>query len=89
MSSDMMRDDRLVRGVVEGRQQDRAEEGQRGGEREQLEEMPDPEREPVLTSAVIRMCSPRRSASTVPSMASHRNSSEASSSDQISGWWNA
>ena len=32
-----------------------------------------------------RMCSPRRSAMTAPSMASHRNRMEASSSDQVSG----
>ena len=39
------------------------------------------------TSAVMRMCSPRRNATTAPSIASHRNRIEASSSDQISGWW--
>ena len=32
-----------------------------------------------------RMCSTRRSAITAPSMASHRNRMEASSSDQVSG----
>ena len=37
------------------------------------------------TTAVSRMCSPRRSASTAPSMASQRNRIEASSSDQTSG----
>ena len=37
------------------------------------------------TSAVMRMCSPRRSAITAPSMASHRNRMEANSSDQVSG----
>ena len=38
-----------------------------------------------LTSVVIRMCSPRRSAITAPSIASQMNSICASSSDQISG----
>ena len=37
------------------------------------------------TTKASRMCSPRRSAMTEPSMASHRNSVEASSSDQVSG----
>ena len=37
------------------------------------------------TSAVIRICSPRRNAITAPSMASHRNSMDASSSDHTSG----
>ena len=36
-------------------------------------------------SAVMRMCSPRWKASTDPSMASHRNRIEASSSDQTRG----
>ena len=35
----------------------------------------------------MRMCSPRRNATTAPSMASQRNRIEASSSDQTSGWW--
>ncbi|MNU10744.1 hypothetical protein D3C72_2580750 [compost metagenome] len=35
---------------------------------------------------VSRMCSPRRIATTEPSIASHRNSSEASSSPQTIGW---
>ncbi|MNR13265.1 hypothetical protein D3C85_1296600 [compost metagenome] len=35
---------------------------------------------------VRRMCSPRRIATTEPSIASHRNSSEASSSPQTMGW---
>ena len=39
----------------------------------------------ALTKVVSRMCSPRRSAITAPSMASHRNSTDASSSDQVSG----
>ncbi|MDT4834424.1 hypothetical protein FQZ97_680600 [compost metagenome] len=43
----------------------------------------------LLTSAVMRMCSPRRKATTAPSMDSHRNRMEASSSDQTSGLWNA
>ena len=37
------------------------------------------------TTAVIRMCSSRRNAITAPSMASHKNKIEASSSDQTSG----
>ncbi len=37
------------------------------------------------TSAVMRMCSPRRNATTAPSIASHRNRMDASSSDQTSG----
>ena len=37
------------------------------------------------TNAVMRMCSPRRSAITAPSIASHRNRIDASSSDQTSG----
>jgi len=37
------------------------------------------------TTAVMRMCSPRRSATTEPNIASQRNSMEASSSDQTSG----
>ena len=37
------------------------------------------------TSAVIRICSPRRNAITAPSIASQRNRIEASSSDQVSG----
>ncbi len=37
------------------------------------------------TMAVMRMCSPRRSATTEPNMASHRNRMDASSSDQTSG----
>ena len=36
----------------------------------------------------MRMCSPRRNATTAPSIASQRNRMEASSSDQISGAWN-
>ncbi len=39
----------------------------------------------LLTKAVMRMCSPRRSATTAPSMDSHRNRMDASSSDQTSG----
>ncbi|MEY9398894.1 hypothetical protein ABIF79_005269 [Bradyrhizobium japonicum] len=35
----------------------------------------------------MRMCSPRRSAITAPSIESQRNRIEASSSDQISGLW--
>ena len=38
------------------------------------------------TIAVMRMCSPRRRATTAPSIASQMKSMEASSSDQISGW---
>ncbi len=37
------------------------------------------------TAAVIRICSSRRNAMTAPSIASHRNRIEASSSDQTSG----
>ncbi len=40
------------------------------------------------TSAAIRMCSPRRSAITAPSIASQMKSMDASSSDQTSGRWN-
>ena len=40
------------------------------------------------STAVMRMCSPRRSAMTAPSIASQMNSIEASSSDQTSGRWN-
>ncbi len=39
----------------------------------------------MSTTAVSRMCSPRPSAITAPSMASQRNSADASSSDQTSG----
>lgn len=42
----------------------------------------------LLTRAVMRMCSPRLKAMAEPTIASHRNSIEASSSDQISGWRN-
>jgi hypothetical protein len=38
-----------------------------------------------LTKAVIRICSPRRNASTAPSIDSQRNRMPASSSDQTSG----
>ena len=38
-------------------------------------------------SAVSRMCCPRCNAITAPSMASQRNRMEASSSDQMMGWW--
>ena len=38
------------------------------------------------TNAVIRMCSERRNATADPSMASQRNSDDASSSDQMIGW---
>ncbi len=38
-----------------------------------------------LTRAVIRICSLRRRASTLPSIDSHKNSSEAVSSVQING----
>ncbi|MNI57008.1 hypothetical protein D3C73_1120410 [compost metagenome] len=41
----------------------------------------------LLTRAVIRMCSPRRKATTAPSIDSHRNRMEASSSDHTSGLW--
>ena len=41
-----------------------------------------------VTSIDIRMCSLRRNATTAPSMASHRNRMEASSSDQVNGRWN-
>ena len=41
-----------------------------------------------LTNAVMRMCSPRRSAITAPSIDSHRNRIDASSSDHTSGLWN-
>lgn len=41
------------------------------------------------TKAVMRMCSPRRSATTAPSIDSHRNRIEASSSDHTSGAWKA
>ena len=37
------------------------------------------------TAAVIRICSSRRKAMTAPSIASHKNSIEASSSDHTSG----
>ena len=47
-----------------------------------------PRRENPATSAVSRMCSPRCSAITLPSIASHRNRIEASSSVQINGAWN-
>ena len=40
------------------------------------------------TKVLSRMCSPRRSAITAPSIASHRNRIDASSSDQVSGWLN-
>jgi hypothetical protein len=43
---------------------------------------------PFADSAVMRMCSPRRSATTAPSIDSHRNRIEASSSDHTSGAWN-
>ena len=43
--------------------------------------------EHIPTNAVMRMCSPRRKATTAPSIASHRNKMEASSSDQTSGRW--
>ena len=39
------------------------------------------------TAAVMRICSSRRNAMTAPSIASHRNSVEASSSDQTIGAW--
>ena len=39
----------------------------------------------LLTRAVMRICSPRRSAITEPSMASHKNRIEASSSDHSKG----
>ncbi|MNV97711.1 hypothetical protein D3C71_1928690 [compost metagenome] len=39
----------------------------------------------LLTSAVMRMCSPRRRATTAPSIDSQRKKIEASSSDQTSG----
>ena len=39
----------------------------------------------MATKAVMRMCSARRKATTAPSMASHRNRIEASSSDQMMG----
>ena len=39
------------------------------------------------TKAVMRMCSPSRKAMTEPSIASHRNRMEASSSDQMIGSW--
>ena len=39
------------------------------------------------TTAVMRMCSARRNATTAPSIASHRNRIEASSSDQMIGLW--
>ncbi|MNN55807.1 hypothetical protein D3C81_1707010 [compost metagenome] len=41
----------------------------------------------LFTSADMRMCSPRSSASTAPNMAIQINSEDASSSDQISGLW--
>ena len=41
--------------------------------------------ESALTNVVRRMCSPRRSAITAPSIASQRNSTDASSSDHVSG----
>ena len=39
----------------------------------------------LATTAVIRMCSARRNATAAPSIASHRNRIDASSSDQING----
>ena len=39
------------------------------------------------TSVAMRMCSLRRNATTAPSIASHRNRIEASSSDQVNGLW--
>ena len=47
MSSDMIETIDFARGVVERRQQDRAEKGERGGKRKQLEEISRPEREGV------------------------------------------
>ena len=47
------------------------------------------EGETLPTRAVMRMCSPRWKATTAPSMASQRNSIEASSSDHTIGWWKA
>src|SRR5574337_283387 len=41
--------------------------------------------EAISTNAVMRMCSPRRRATTAPSIASHRISMEASSSDHTRG----
>ena len=41
--------------------------------------------EAFATSAVMRMCSPRRKATTAPRLTSHRKSSEATSSDHTSG----
>ena len=40
------------------------------------------------TSAVIRMCALFSNATTAPSIASHMNRIDASSSDQTSGRWN-
>ncbi len=40
-----------------------------------------------VTIAVSRICAPRCKASTAPSMASQLNRIDASSSDQISGWF--
>ncbi|MCY1223063.1 hypothetical protein D9M72_351720 [compost metagenome] len=40
------------------------------------------------SSAVMRMCSPRRSATTAPSIESQRKRIDASSSDHTSGAWN-
>ena len=39
----------------------------------------------LATNTVRRMCSPCCMATTAPSMASHKNNTEASSSDQVSG----
>ena len=39
----------------------------------------------LATSAVMRMCSPRRNATTAPKLASQRNNSDAASSLQTSG----
>ena len=79
-------DEALLGGELEGRLDDDEQEGERGGDRHDIEERPHGRRHHA-EKAVMRMCSPRRNATTAPSMASHRNRIEASSSDQTRGSW--
>ena len=77
-------DENLLPRIFVGRSSDQKQEGERSPGRECFKQ-PARRGASMPTAAVMRMCSSRRNAMTAPSIASHRNTMAASSSDQVNG----
>ena len=79
-------DEDLVGGELEGRVDDEQQEGERGRDRDHVEEGARAGREHADEGGHAHVLAALER-DTEPSMASQRNRIEASSSDQTSGWW--